>query len=120
LFLLIQIFRKYRPDIVHTHTPKAGLLGMLAAYLCGVPVKIHTVAGLPWINYRGLAKYFMIQLNLCTGSGDKLKPNLIISKQITINNKKYNLSGFIMHQGENTTSIHYLFYKILYMKYHQL
>jgi glycosyltransferase involved in cell wall biosynthesis len=62
LVLLIQIFRKYRPDIVHTHTPKAGLLGILAAYLCGVPVKIHTVAGLPWINYKGVAKLCMIQL----------------------------------------------------------
>jgi glycosyltransferase involved in cell wall biosynthesis len=62
LILLIKIFRKYKPDIVHTPTPKAGLLGMLAAYLCRVPVKIHTVAGLPWINYKGATKYFMIQL----------------------------------------------------------
>jgi glycosyltransferase involved in cell wall biosynthesis len=62
LILLINIFSKFRPDIVHTHTPKAGLLGLLAAFLCGVPVKIHTVAGLPWINYKGPKKYFMIQL----------------------------------------------------------
>jgi len=53
LFRLISIFRKERPDIVHTHTPKAGLLGMLAAKLCGVKVRIHTVAGLPLMLEKG-------------------------------------------------------------------
>src|SRR5690554_3730728 len=36
LFQLVQLFRKEKPQIVHTHTPKAGLLGMLAAKLVGV------------------------------------------------------------------------------------
>jgi glycosyltransferase involved in cell wall biosynthesis len=76
LVLLTQIFRKYRPDIVHTHTPKAGLLGILAAYLCGVPVKIHTIAGLPWINYKGFFKSFMVQLEkLNSILADALYPN---------------------------------------------
>ena len=47
LLQLIKIFRKERPDIVHTHTPKAGLLGMLAAKFAGIKVRIHTVAGMP-------------------------------------------------------------------------
>src|SRR5690606_34213233 len=47
LWLLIRTIRRFRPDIVHTHTPKAGLLGMLAARICRVPVRLHTVAGLP-------------------------------------------------------------------------
>lgn len=50
LFLLI---RKEKPDIVHTHTPKAGLLGMLAAALCGIQIRIHTVAGLPLMTEHG-------------------------------------------------------------------
>lgn len=53
LFQLIKIFKKERPDIVHTHTPKAGLLGMLAAKLTGVKVRIHTVAGMPLMVEKG-------------------------------------------------------------------
>ncbi len=53
LIELIKIFRKEKPDIVHTHTPKAGLLGMLAAKLCGVKIRIHTVAGMPLMVEKG-------------------------------------------------------------------
>ena len=56
LWLLIQAFRKLKPDIVHTHTPKAGLLGMLAALICRVPVRLHTVAGLPLIEATGFKR----------------------------------------------------------------
>jgi glycosyltransferase involved in cell wall biosynthesis len=53
LWQLIKIFKKEKPNIVHTHTPKAGLLGMLAAKICGVRVRIHTVAGLPLMVETG-------------------------------------------------------------------
>lgn len=54
LIRLIKIFRKEKPDIVHTHTPKAGLLGMLAAKFCGIKIRIHTVAGLPLMVEKGV------------------------------------------------------------------
>ena len=47
LFGAISLIRRFKPDIVHTHTPKAGLIGMIAAKICGVPIRIHTVAGMP-------------------------------------------------------------------------
>ena len=53
LLQLIKIFKREKPDIVHTHTPKAGLLGMLAARICFVKVRIHTVAGLPLMVEKG-------------------------------------------------------------------
>lgn len=49
LWKLIQLFKQEKPDIVHTHTPKAGLLGMIAAKFSGVKVRIHTVAGMPYV-----------------------------------------------------------------------
>jgi glycosyltransferase involved in cell wall biosynthesis len=52
---LIRILRMERPDIVHTHTPKAGLVGICAAFLAGVPIRIHTYAGAPYDTTKGLA-----------------------------------------------------------------
>jgi len=45
LWALIRLIRKERPDIVHTHTAKAGFLGRIAAILTGVPVVVHTFHG---------------------------------------------------------------------------
>lgn len=45
LWKLIRIIRRFRPDIVETHTAKAGFLGRLAGALTGVPVRIHTFHG---------------------------------------------------------------------------
>lgn len=53
LFQLIKVLRKEKPDIVHTHTPKAGVLGMLAAWITRVPCRLHTVAGLPLLVANG-------------------------------------------------------------------
>jgi glycosyltransferase involved in cell wall biosynthesis len=46
LWSLVRCFRRHRFDVVHTHTPKAGLLGPIAAKLAGVPVVVHTIHGL--------------------------------------------------------------------------
>lgn len=45
--------RREKPAIVHSHTPKAGIVGMLAAKLAGVPIRLHTVAGLPLMESHG-------------------------------------------------------------------
>src|SRR5690554_842052 len=47
LWKFYRLCRKEKPLIVHSHTPKAGIVGMLGAKLAGVPIRLHTVAGLP-------------------------------------------------------------------------
>ncbi|MDB5222720.1 MAG: glycosyltransferase family 1 protein [Chitinophagaceae bacterium] len=59
-FKLRSVIKKYHPDIVHTHTPKAGLLGMLAASSLGVKIRIHTVGGLPLIIETGFKRWLLM------------------------------------------------------------
>ena len=56
LIQLYRLLKRDRPEIVHTHTPKAGIVGMLAAKLAGVPIRMHTVAGLPLMEAQGLKR----------------------------------------------------------------
>jgi glycosyltransferase involved in cell wall biosynthesis len=56
LWQLYKLLKKEKPAIVHTHTPKAGLLGMMASRLAGVPIRMHTVAGLPLMENTGLKR----------------------------------------------------------------
>ena len=66
LFKLRNELKKISPQIVHTHTPKAGLLGMTAAFVNQVPIRLHTVAGLPWIEYKGIKKFIFICIEYIT------------------------------------------------------
>lgn len=66
LLELIKLIKRERPDIVHSHTPKAGLLGMLAAKYCNVPVRLHTVAGMPLMEASGIAKLILKQTERLT------------------------------------------------------
>ena len=59
LYYLYRFLSKEKPKIVHTHTPKAGIVGMLAAYLAGVPSRLHTVAGLPLMEAKGAKRWLL-------------------------------------------------------------
>ncbi|PCJ67881.1 MAG: glycosyltransferase family 1 protein [Bacteroidetes bacterium] len=59
LLELISVIKEVKPQIVHTHTPKAGLLGMLAAKYCGVKVRMHTVGGLPLMEKGKILRNFL-------------------------------------------------------------
>lgn len=53
---LMRLFWRMKPDIVHAHTPKAGLLGMLAAGIAQVPVRIYHIHGFPFMTAKGLKR----------------------------------------------------------------
>ncbi|MBK7680954.1 MAG: glycosyltransferase family 4 protein [Chitinophagaceae bacterium] len=67
LWLLYRFFKKEKPAIVHSHTPKAGLLSMLAAKLAGVKIRIHTIAGLRFVTTTGFSRRVLIFMEKLTG-----------------------------------------------------
>ncbi len=67
LWLLYRLFRKEKPDIVHSHTPKAGLLAMLAAKMAGIKIRVHTIAGLRYVTTKGMSRRILIAMEKLTG-----------------------------------------------------
>ena len=63
LVKLYFLFKKEKPFIVHSITPKAGLLSMIAAYFAGVPVRIHTFTGLVFPSKNGAMKQLLITID---------------------------------------------------------
>lgn len=76
VFKLVRFLRKEKPLMVHTHTPKAGIVGMLAAKLAGVPNRLHTVAGLPLLETSGVKRKVLDCVEKLTYScATKVYPN---------------------------------------------
>ena len=85
---LYNYFRNEKPFIVHTHTPKAGTVGMLAAKLAGVPNRLHTIAGLPLIEAKGLKRKLLNFVEKLTYSAaTTIYPNSHGLKEIIIQEK---------------------------------
>ncbi len=63
LFQLIKLFKREKPNIVHSITPKAGLLSMVAAYIAGVSIRVHTFTGLIFPTKHGLFRYILILMD---------------------------------------------------------
>ena len=66
LWRLIRAFRKERPAMVHSMTPKAGLLCMIAAWLTRVPVRVHTFTGLVFPTATGLKRKILMLTDAIT------------------------------------------------------
>lgn len=73
---MYRFLKKTKPFIVHTHTPKAGIVGMLAAKYAGVPNRLHTVAGLPLLEATGIKRKILDFVEKLTYScATKVYPN---------------------------------------------
>lgn len=76
LWQMFRLFKKEKPDIVHSHTPKAGIIAMLAAKLAGVPIRLHTVAGLPLMEASGFKRKLLTEVEKMTyRCATKIYPN---------------------------------------------
>ncbi len=88
LWKLYRIFKKEKPFIVHTHTPKAGTLGMMAAKLAGVKHRLHTVAGLPLMEAEGKKRKLLNAVERLTYScATRVYPNSKGLEQVILDHK---------------------------------
>ena len=100
LFKLYIYFKKHKPKIVHSISPKAGLLSMIAGYFAKVPIRIHTFTGLVFPTEYGLMKKLLIWMDklLCACAthiypeGEGVKRDLLVYK---ITNKPLS----VIHNG---------------------
>ena len=66
LMKIMRVLMREKPDMVHSMTPKAGLLCMMAAKMTGVPVRLHTFTGLVWPTATGLPRKILMMTDKIT------------------------------------------------------
>ena len=96
---MIVLLRKVKPDVLHSYTPKAGLVAMVAGYLCGVESRIHTFTGLIWPSRFGWRRSLLkvvdrliCRLATCiVPEGEGVRDDLI---QYHITDKSLEIIGF--------------------------
>ncbi len=99
LFLIVKLFLKEKPYMVHSMTPKAGLLCMLGSWLTRVPVRVHTFTGLVWPTEKGIKRKLLMLTDrvtcLCATNiipeGEGVKADLI---NYRITNKPMRVLGY--------------------------
>lgn len=109
LMTLVKFLKKEKPEIVHTHTPKAGLIGMMAAKLAGVKNRLHTVAGMPLLEATGIKYQLLVILERLTyACANKVYFNsrglmdIVISKGISKATHKFKVIGNGSTNGVDT------------------
>lgn len=60
LLKLVWLLRRIRPQIVHAHTPKGGLLGMISAWVARIPVRVYHMRGLPFLTATGWKRRLLV------------------------------------------------------------
>lgn len=95
LFLLAKIIKNESFDLVHTLTPKAGLLGTVAAWMNQVPVRIHTFQGEVWANKKGFWRFVLRSLDKLVA---KLTTNILV---VSESERQYLITEKIISPGKS-------------------
>lgn len=66
LFQIVKVLRKEKPYLIHSMTPKAGMLCMVAAWICRVPRRVHTFTGLMWPTATGVKRKILMATDWLT------------------------------------------------------
>ncbi|WP_132978992.1 glycosyltransferase family 4 protein [Pigmentiphaga sp. D-2] len=88
IFRMWLLFLSHRPNIVHSYTPKAGLIAMIAAWITFIPIRVHTFTGLIFPTQKGWKKKLLINVDrLICGCATTIVPEGLGIKRDLLNNK---------------------------------
>ena len=116
LWRLYRVFRAEKPKMVHSMTPKAGLLSMVASWMARVPVRVHTFTGLVFPTATGITKRILMFTDWLTCAcathiipeGEGVK-NDLLSNGITKKPLKVlgygNVRGIDLHRYDRTSEV---------------
>lgn len=107
LHLIFYLFKE-KPDLVHSYTPKAGLVSMVSAWLCRVPIRVHTYTGLIFPTSRGFKKKLLIYIDrlICACATHVIPEGLGVKKDLEayrITSKPLHIIGYGNIAGVETT-----------------
>ncbi|RDV16140.1 glycosyltransferase family 1 protein [Pontibacter diazotrophicus] len=109
LWQFYKLCRQYKPDIIHSHTPKAGIIAMLGGKLAGVPIRLHTVAGMYLLEAKGFKRFILELVEVLTyACATRVYPNSsnlteIIKRDLYNNPAKLKVIGNGSSNGINTS-----------------
>lgn len=116
LWILIKIFKKEHPYIVHTNTPKGSLLSMLAAKITNVPHRIYTITGLRYQGATGLLRILLKQMERITcWCANKINPEGEGVKRCLLQDRITSKELFVIHNG-NINGVDTSYYSSLSIK----
>ncbi len=100
LFNIYKVIFSIKPNVIHTISPKAGLLGAIAGFFCLVPIRIHTFTGQVWSNKRGVVRFLLKSFDvaislLCTHllADSPSQKNFLVDNGV-INTNKISVLGY--------------------------
>ena len=115
LFQLVRLLKRIQPQIVHTHSSKAGILGRVAARLAGVPVVIHSVHGFSFSSWQPFFKrqFYMLAEKACRrltshfifvarSDIDMARRQRLVSDNFSLIRSGFPLKKFAVRSGDNT------------------
>tara|TARA_R110001592_G_scaffold74481_1_gene226391 strand:+ start:228 stop:1382 length:1155 start_codon:yes stop_codon:yes gene_type:complete len=112
---LYKLFKKEKPFIVHSHTPKAGTVAMIAAKLAKVPHRLHTIAGLPLLEANGFKRRILNTVEKITyAHATKIYPNSFGLYDIILENNFTNRSKLKVISKGSSNGIDTTYFDPLY------
>ncbi|MDP1614729.1 MAG: glycosyltransferase [Methylococcales bacterium] len=92
IYNLCKLFHGYKPDIVHSIMPKAGLLTAISSFICRVPLRVHTFTGQVWATKVGISRFFfrvldklIVKLNSVCLTDSPSQSNFLYEQSISFN-----------------------------------